>query len=362
MVLFSHQGNRPATAIFSFYFGLMLVHCISAMVTFEYNRFLLGLLVLLPLAAIFWSVLRWKASTKKAIGDPELVDALTKEYAPRLFLFKFLVLLLALALGVLALANLRKPLPAANENKAGIDVMIALDVSKSMLSEDVKPSRLEKAKQCINLLLDQLGNDRVGLVVFAGQAYLQMPLTSDLAAAKLFVANASPGAVPMQGTEIGDALRLCDNSLDTKQKKYKAVILISDGEDHDPKSEDAIKQLNEHGVVVYTIGIGTAEGSPIMEPGANDYKRDENGQTVISKLNEKELTDIAEKTGGGYFHLENSAAVAADIVKVLGGMDKKLLSVTSARQYTSFFPFFLALAVLLLIAEIFIPEVKKQKN
>jgi Ca-activated chloride channel family protein len=352
-------GSLP---IFAFYFGLMLVHCISTMVAFEYTRFLLGLLVLPPLAAVFWSVLRWKARTRKAIGDPDLVNGLTKGYAPKLFLLKFLVLLLAVALGVMALANLRQPVPAANENKAGIDVMVALDVSKSMLSEDVKPSRLEKAKQCISLLLDQLGNDRVGLVVFAGQAYLQMPLTGDAAAAKMFISNAGPNAVPTQGTEIGDALRLCDNSLDTRQKKYKAVVLISDGEDHDPKSEDAIRQLTDHGVVVYTIGIGTAEGSPIMEPGANDYKRDENGQTVISKLNEQELSTIAEKTGGSYFHLDNSAAVAADVAKALGSMDKKLLSVTSARQYTSFFPFFLALAVLLLVAEVFIPEVKKQKN
>lgn len=328
------------------------------MLSFEYSFLLLGLLVIVPLVLVFALVLRWKKRVKKALGDPELVASLTRTYSSRLFLFKFVAVLLAIALGVVALANLRQPAPGSNEKRAGIDVMIALDVSKSMLSEDIKPSRLEKSKQFVNMLIDRLGDDRVGFVVFAGQAYLQMPLTSDVAAAKMFIGNATPDAVPVQGTELGDALRLCDNSLDTKQKKYKAVVLISDGEDHDPKSEEAIRTLNDHGVVVYTVGIGTPEGSPIMEPGANDYKRDENGQTVISKLNEKELSDIATQTTGKYFRLENSEETAGAVVAAMGGLDKKLVSATDNRQYTSFFPFILALAVAILIAEIFVPEVK----
>ncbi|RFM29868.1 VWA domain-containing protein [Deminuibacter soli] len=328
------------------------------MLSFEHIEMLSGLLVLLPLALLFVLVLRWKTRVKKALGDEALVNSLTKTYSARLFLLKFLIVLLAIVLGVAALANLRKPEQGGSEKKAGIDVMIALDVSKSMLSEDIKPSRLEKARQFVNLLIDRLGDDRVGFVVFAGQAYLQMPLTGDVAAAKLFVSNASPDAVPVQGTQLGDALRLCDNSLDTKQKKYKAVVLISDGEDHDPKSEEAIKLLNDHGVVVYTVGIGTPEGSPIMEPGANDYKRDENGQTVISKLNEKELTDIATQTNGQYFRLDNSAGVADAVFADMNKLDKKLVNATDNRRYTSFFPLFLALCIALLITEMFIPEVK----
>lgn len=332
------------------------------MLSFENINFLLGLLVLLPLVLVFVLVLRWKNRVKKALGDPELVEALTQTYSPKLYRIKFLAVLLAIVTGIIALANLRKPEQGSNEKKAGIDVMIALDVSKSMLSEDIKPSRLEKAKQCINLLLDQLGDDRVGLVLFAGRAFLQMPLTADVAAAKLFVSNASTDVVSVQGTELGDALRLCDNSLDTKQKKYKAVVLISDGEDHDPKSEEALRQLTDHGVVVYTIGIGTPEGSPIMEPGASDYKRDENGQTVISRLNEKELSDIATQTSGRYFRLDNSEAVANGVAQDLGTLDKKLIAATGNRQYASFFPFFLAFAILVLVMEIFIPEVKKMKQ
>jgi Ca-activated chloride channel family protein len=189
-----------------------------------------------------------------------------------------------------------------------------------------------------------------------------MPVTADAAASRIFISNASPDAVPVQGTVVAEALRLCDNSLDIKEKQYKAVILISDGEDHDPKAEQAVKQLYDHGVIVYTIGIGTAEGSPIIEPGTNSYKTDINGQTVISKLNETELKNIAQKTGGTYYHLDNSLITANDIVSALDNMDKKAFEAGKGlRQYSSFFPFFIAFAVILLIVEIFIPETKREK-
>jgi Ca-activated chloride channel family protein len=281
-----------------------------------------------------------------------------------LYNWKFILVIAALILGIFASANLRKPSKGvSNEKRAGIDVMIALDVSKSMLSEDVKPSRLEKAKQCVNLLIDKLSEDRVGLVVFAGRAYLQMPLTPDAAASKIFVSNASPAAVQLQGTVVADALRLSDRSLDIKEKKFKAIVLISDGEDHDASVEDAIKELYDHGVVVYTIGIGTPEGAPIKEPGTNSFKTDINGQTIITKLNEAGLRNIAQSTGGVYYHLDNSANTATAIAKDLDGLDKKAFDAFSgARNYSSFFPFFIALSIILLVIEIFIPETKRVNN
>ncbi len=330
------------------------------MVSFENIEYLFALFIIIPLVMIFAFLLRKKKKIKKEIGDEILVNELMKNYSPLLFDLKFLLLLLALIIGIVGAADLRKPIAGKGSSRAGIDVIIALDVSKSMLSTDVKPSRLDLAKQCVNLLIDRLNdNNRVGLVLFAGQAFLQMPLTSDAAASKMYVSNASPDAVPIQGTVIADALNLCDNSLDTKEKKYKAVVLISDGEDHDPKSEDAIKQLYAHGVIVYTIGIGTTEGSPIMEPGTNTYKTDANGQTVITKLNEQELSNIAQQTGGTYFHLDNSFSTANDVANALDGMEKKMISGAGDRQYASFAPFFIAMIILLLIAEIFIPETKK---
>lgn len=332
------------------------------MLTFENHTFLLGLLALVPLALLFAGVLRWKRNTRKALGDEQLIDALTANYSPRLYNIKFILVAIALALGVLAMANLRKPkgVGSGDEKRTGIDVIVAMDVSKSMLSEDVKPSRLEKAKQCVGMLIDQLSNNRIGIVLFAGQAFLQMPLTSDITASKLYLSNANTDAVAIQGTDINSALQLCENSLNTKEKKYKAVILISDGEDHDPKTKDILQELYDNGVIVYTIGIGTPAGAPIIEAG-NVYKTDINGQTVISKLNEEELKMIAEKTGGAYYHLDNSTTTANAVASQLNSMDKKLLEGTGgARQYTSFFPYFIALIILILIAEVFVPETKKQ--
>ena len=332
------------------------------MFSFQHIEYLTGLLVLVPLVWLYVLVLRWKKKTRNAIGDEVLVNRLTPNYSQRRYTVKFILVLLALIAGILASANLRKPAKENKEIKAGIDVMIALDVSKSMLSQDIKPSRLDKAKQCINLLIDGLGDNRLGFVVFAGQAFLQMPLTSDAAAAKIFLANVSTDIVPLQGTVIADALKLCDESLDTKQKKYKSIILISDGEDHDPQSAEAIQQLYDHGVIVHTIGIGTTEGAYILEPATGEYKRDINGQTVVSKLNEKELENIAQKTGGKYYHLTNTISTTSDVINTLNTMEKKAIGGTNGnRQYSSLFPFFISLCLLFLVAELCIPETKKMQ-
>lgn len=331
------------------------------MFSFEHKEFFFGLLVFIPLCLIFYNVLRWKKKTIKALGDEKLISRLTKNYSAKRFNLKFILITIVLALLIIAAANLRKPVAGDKEKKAGIDVMIALDVSKSMWAEDIKPSRLDEAKQFINALIDGLGNNRVGLVLFAGKAFLQMPLTSDFAVAKLYVTNASPDAVPMQGTVIGDALQLCENSLDTKEKKYKVVVLISDGEDHDPHSTQILQQLADNGVVVNTVGAGTAGGAPIMEPGADIYKVDANGQTVISKLNEAELIQIAQQTGGVYEQLGNAQTAADKIASVLNGMEKKAIeSEGGTKQYASFYYFFALIALFILIAEIFIPEAKRR--
>ena len=332
------------------------------MFSFQHIEYLTGLAILIPLVIIFRMALYRKVKVRKALGDAALIDQLTKRYSSQLYQLKFIVLLTALVFAIFALANFRKAAAGDNERKAGIDVMIALDVSKSMWSEDVKPSRLDKAKQFINLLIDRLGDNRIGFVVFAGQSFLQMPLTSDAVAAKIFVSNASPDAVPVQGTAIGDALQLCDNSFNTKEKKYKAVVLISDGEDHDNRSKNLLQQLYDHGVIVNTVGVGSPEGSPIIEPGTNSYKMDANGQTVITRLNEKGLQEIAQKTGGIYRHLDNGVVTSAEIMESLNNMDKKLIdnNINSTKQYASFYPLFLALALLMLTGEIFIPETKKQ--
>jgi len=332
------------------------------MFSFEHTEFILGLLALAPLVLIFVFVLRWKRKVKKALGDEQLINQLTKNYSSRLYTVKFIAVLFALAMCIIAATNLRKPLNGDKEPTAGIDVMVVLDVSKSMLSTDIKPSRLERAKQLVSILIDRLENNRVGLIIFAGHSYLQMPLTPDLEEAKMYLSNASPDAVPVQGTNIGEALELADNSLDTKEKTHKAVVLITDGEDHDPNADKVSQHLADDGVIVCAVGIGTAEGSPIIEPGTETYKTDVNGKTVISKLNEIELKNIAAKTTGNYFHLDNALATANEVTNSLSGIEKKLIAGSGERQYFSFAPFFIGFAILLLVLEIFIPEVLKEKR
>jgi Ca-activated chloride channel family protein len=331
------------------------------MISFQNIEFISGLLLLIPLVLIFTVVLRWKRNTRKALGDETLIAKLTAGYSAKLYKIKFIVVLLALALCITAATNVRVPLDEGKEETAGIDIMIALDVSKSMLSNDLKPSRLERAKQLVSTLIDNAENNRVGLVLFAGKAYLQMPLTPDITEAKLFLSNASVDAVPVQGTNISEALNLCNNALDTKEKKHKAVVLISDGEDHDDEAIQTARILADNGAIVYTVGIGTTEGSTIIEPGTGTLKRDNNGKTVISKLNEEELRDIASKTGGNYFYMDNVAITATNVIRALDGIEKKLVESGGEKSYLSLSPFIIAVALLLLITEIFIPERRKNK-
>ncbi len=330
------------------------------MLSFQNHSYLLGLLVLIPLALLFVAVLRWKVKVGKALGDEALIHHLTQNYSPKLYAIKFIAMAIAIALGIVALSNLRKPAKTNGEQREGIDVMIALDVSKSMLSRDVKPSRLDVAKQFVSVLIDDIGDNRVGLVVFAGQAVLQMPLTTDAAAAKLYLSNATPDAVPTQGTDISNALLQCSGALNTKEKKYKAVVLITDGEDHNPQTKNSLQQLYDEGVIVYTVGIGTPEGSPIIE-GGNVTKTDINGKPVISKLNEEELKLIADKTGGAYYHLESSETTATQLASQLNSGEKKLINGEgNSHEYTSLYPYFVAVMLLILVIEIFIPEIKKR--
>ena len=326
--------------------------------SFQNIEFLFGLGILVPLVVIFILVLKWKKNVRRQMGDEELINNLTIGYSARNYNWKFILILAALALCIAGAANLRSPKNGNTGDRKGVDVMIALDVSNSMLAQDIKPNRLERARQVINKLIDKMDNNRMGLVLFAGQAFLQMPLTGDLAAAKLYVSNANPDAVPNQGTVIGDALKLCNTSLDTKEKKYKAVILISDGEDHDENATKAVDELKENGVIVYTVGIGSPQGAPIYDPALNDFKKDENGVVVISKLNEKDLQDIAAKTGGQYHLFTNADEVAGKLYNSLDNMEKKHIGGTGIRVYNTYFQWFMLVAFVLLMLEIIIPERK----
>ncbi len=328
---------------------------------FEHIGYLGGILLLIPLMLLFIYVLHTKQQIKKALGDQNLIERLTANYSPNKYRLKFYAVIVALLLLILSAANLRMPLKGDNIKRAGIDVLLVLDVSKSMLSQDIKPNRLDKSKQLVNLLIDKIGNNRMGLVLFAGQAYLQMPLTNDASAAKMYVSNATPDAVPVQGTAIGDALQLADVALNTKEKKYKAVILITDGEDHDSKAIDQAKLLAEHGAVIFTVGAGTSQGSPIMEEGTNEFKKDNEGRTIITKLNEPILQDIATVTSGEFYLMNNTNQIATSIMAKIDNMEKKNTGAGGFKQYQSLYMIFVLLALGLLVAEYFITERKTKQ-
>jgi len=234
--------------------------------------------------------------------------------------------------------------------------MLVLDVSKSMLARDSKPNRLEKAKQLLTRLVDKLENDRLGLVVFAGRAYMQMPLTTDHGAARMYIQDASPDIVPTQGTVIAEALKMANTSFNSKERKYKSIVLISDGEDHDPEALNVAKGLAGNGVMINTVGIGSVEGSPIVDPSTNELKKDEKGETVISKLNEAELQQLADVSNGRYIHLDNIDDVLITLTQQLESIEKRSLNDSEFIDYKSYFQWFLGIALFLLMLEFFIPS------
>lgn len=327
---------------------------------FQYKEFLFALAAIAVFILLFFLLVRWKKRTVKKIGDERLVKQLIRNFSPGLFTTKFVLFSFAFALGVLGVANLRRPGAADNISRKGIDVVIALDVSKSMLAIDLAPNRLERAKQMILKLMDQMPNDRIALVLFAGKAYMQMPLTVDHGAAAIFVSSATPDAIPAQGTVFSEALEMSARAFNTKEGRFKSVVLISDGEDHD---EDALKTadaLAEQGIMVCTVGIGSPEGAQIPDPATNDFKRDAMGNIVVSKLNEEELKQIAEKTNGVYVNFQSTEQAVNTLMQQLSQVEKKTFTDVSLLNYKTYYMWFTGLMFLLLIFEFLLPERKRK--
>ena len=326
---------------------------------FQYTWFAWGLMILPFFILLFVSLLRWKRRVVKKIGDKGLVGQLTNTFSSGLFSLKFILLLLALAAGVVAIMNLRKPADADSIARKGIDVVVAMDVSKSMLATDLQPSRLERAKQFVIKLMNAMPNDRIALVLFAGKAYLQMPLTTDHSAAQMFVSSASPASVPQQGTVINEALKMSAIAFNTADRRFKAVVLISDGEDHDTEAEKTSKDLAEQGMMINTVGIGSPEGSYIIDPATGENKKDETGNTVITKLNEEELKLLAENTNGIYVRLQNTDEAVDAVKKNLSQIEKKALGDVSLMNFKTYYWWFASAMLLFLLVENFIPERKR---
>lgn len=330
------------------------------MFSFHNSNYLWGLLLLIIPIGLFFFVLYWKQKRIAIFRESCLTNPLINTSSDKLVKLKFFTVLISLGLLVASAANPQKQIKRSPRDLKGIDIIFVVDVSKSMLAEDLKSSRLESAKQLVSGLIKSMNDNRFGLVIFGEQPFLQMPLTTDLMAASMFINSISVDAVPEQGTAIGKALALADASLNTNERKHKAIILISDGEDHGSTARDAAKQAYGHGAVIFTIGLGSRAGAPIREEGSKVYKKDETGSVIISKLNETLLKEIAEIAGGRYYPLINTDQIIPLVVKDISHLEKKSFQANDDDNYTSFFWTFLSIAIFLLVIEVFIPEVKRK--
>jgi Ca-activated chloride channel family protein len=326
---------------------------------FQHKEFIWLFLLIPVIILLFIRLIVWKKKAIRRIGDVRLVKALISNHSPSRFIIKFIIITVAFALGILAVMDLRRPGGDSSETRKGIDITIALDVSKSMLATDYPPSRLDRAKLFITKLMDQMPNDRIALVLFAGKAYMQMPLTADHGAAKLYVSGAGPTAVPQQGTVISEALKMSARVFNPKERRFKTIVLISDGEDHDEEAVSTAKDLADEGVMINTIGIGSPEGSTIVDPETGALKRDETGNVVVSRLNEEILDQIATSTNGIYIHLQESDEAVAGLMKQLSQIERKSFGDVSLMNFKVYYMWFAAGMLLLLFIETLIPERRK---
>ncbi len=322
----------------------------------------LYLLLLLPiLVVVFLYNLYWKRKKQREFGEIELVKKLSPHQSLFKHSLKFIVVLLALALIIIALVNPRIGTKMETVKREGVDIVFAIDVSKSMLAEDVAPSRLEKSKQVVSQIINQLGADRIGIVAYAGSAFPVLPITTDYGVAKMFLQSMSPGMVSSQGTSLDDAIELSVEMFGQDKTTSKLLIMISDGEDHSDGAEDAAAAARKQGLKIITIGVGTERGGPIpLTQGGvvESFQRDNDGEVVVSKLNRTTLEDIAKKTSGGYVDGNNTAAVVAYVTKALDNIEKNEFESTEMTDFQSQFQWFLGFALFLLLLDIFFLERK----
>lgn len=334
------------------------------MVRFEHIAFLWALLLIPVLIFLFYNNMRWKKKAIARLGDYNIVRLNMPGISFAKSRLKFILLLVAYACVILALSNPQVGTKMEEVKRKGAEIMILLDVSNSMLAQDMPPNRLENAKRALAQLLDNLHDDRIGLIVFAGQSYVQMPLTTDYSAAKIFLNNISPGMIPVQGTAIGEALNMGMKSFDFKNGLAKAMIVITDGENHEDDAVSAAAMARDKGVAVHVIGLGSPQGAPIpiyKNGQQSGFHADSTGKTVISKLNLEMCDQIANAGGGISVHAANSSSAMNAVMNQIGKMQRKEFGNQSFKDFEDRFQLFLLPALLLLIAEFFIYNRKNRR-
>ncbi|MDR2130945.1 MAG: VWA domain-containing protein [Odoribacteraceae bacterium] len=314
---------------------------------------LLYLLILLPLLVLFYLLMA--ARKRKAIaafGDPGLLETLMPLRSPRREAMKFVLVLVALSFIITGAAGPRFGSKLQQVKREGVELIIALDVSNSMLAQDIKPSRLQAAKQAISRVVEKLNNDKIGLIVFAGDAYVQLPITTDYASAKFFLQNIDTDIVPVQGTAIGAAITMAIKSFTPESKTSKAIIVITDGENHQDDAILAAKSAREQGIHVHAVGMGQAQGAPIPEPRApGEYMKDANGNVVISKLDEETLKAIAQAGEGLFVRASDANFGLNTLLDEINRMDKTLIEERVFSDYDEKYQYFLAAGLILLLVE-----------
>lgn len=331
------------------------------MIRFAHPEYFYLLLLVFFFLFAFWFYNNWKKRAVKRFGDKKTIALLIPEVSIGKPKFKFTLILIAFVILVVGITDPQVGSKLEKVKREGIDLMLVLDVSNSMLAEDIKPNRLERSKMAISSLIDKLQGDRLGIIIFAGNAYKQLPLTTDYSAAKLFLSAVSTNIVPTQGTAIGEAIEMAAQSFgDTEHNK--AVIIITDGENHEDDAISAAKKASDLGVKVFTIGMGLPEGSPI--PVYNNYgnrtgfKKDRQGKTVVTKLNEDMLRQIAAAGDGAYARANNASTGLKKLFDEISQIEKGEIESKQFTDYEDRFQIYLAIALLLLIFELLIARRK----
>jgi Ca-activated chloride channel homolog len=322
----------------------------------------LYLLLLIPiLLGLFFYVQWWKKKKQAEFGDLELIKKLSPEQSLFKPILKFSVVLLAIVFLILGLVNPKIGTKVEKIKREGIDIVFAIDVSKSMLAEDVSPNRLEKSKQLVSQIINKLGDDRIGIIAYSGSAYPVLPITTDYSVAKMFLQSMSTSTISSQGTSIDQAIDLSTQYFDKKDKTRKLLVIISDGEDHSNEAEDAAENAKDLGIKIITIGVGTENGGriPLKQNGmVEDYQKDKEGQIVVTKRNPEVLTNIAKVTNGNYIDGNNTKIVVDFISDKLKNIDKNEFENIQIANFQSQFQWFLGVAFFLLILDIFLTERK----
>ncbi len=333
------------------------------MLRFENIEYLYALLMLPVFMVMYLLFVLWKNKALKRYGDLKVTRQLMPYMSKDRKIIKFILLMASWVLLVIGLANPQIGSRLEKVERKGADLMIALDVSNSMLAQDIRPDRLTRAKQAISRLVDKLSGDRIGIIVFAGRAYTQLPITSDYAAAKMFLSSISTEIVPVQGTAIGDAIELASGSF-KDDTHSKVIIIITDGENNEGDALQAATETASEGIRIYTIGMGLADGAPIpmynQHKQITGYKKDKKGTTVISKLDETMLQQIAS-AGNGVFVMANNQRDGLDkVLQEIDMLDKTEFETQMFSDYEDRFQYFIGFAIFLLILEFLIFERKSK--